>query len=132
MLKRVGLFGVRRRVNEIVDFINEVNEQDEQTEVDISPWIESVNGRFEGALALFGMAFRFISQNRQSNKALQRRVKQLEMGKRIDDESLGFCLEAVEGLDARLSLLEDALSLPEIKDEMSESNPDIQQKEPSE
>ena len=122
MLKRVGLFGVRRRVNEIVEFINEVNEQEE---VDISAFIDSVTERLDAALDLFGLVFRKIVSLRRKNKELARRVKVLEkqQTRELDDESLSLCLETVEGLDVRLSALEDHL-FGKVQDETHPDNPE--------
>ena len=119
MLKRVGLFGVRRRVNEIVEFINEVNEQEE---VDISAFIDSVTERLDAALDLFGLVFRKIVSLRRKNKELARRVKVLEK-QQFDDESLSLCLQTIEGVDARLSALEDHL-FGKVQDETHPDNPE--------
>lgn len=130
MLERVGLFGVRKRINQIVEFLNE-------SAIDIgTDWVETVEQKFDNMVHLFGMVFRGQAENLAKIKTLEARVESLEkwrtrrmaldlvrsMGKDVDDECLTHALEAVEGLDARLSTLEDALFPVEETEETSEEN----------
>ena len=112
MLKNVGLFGVRKRLNEIVDLLN----GDEL--FDIGEWVERTEGRIDNALTLFGEVFRSLAvvnhrldviEKQQKNRFAKELVR--KMGKKLDDEALTFALEAIEGLEARIDSLEEALSL---------------------
>ena len=129
MFKRVGIFGVRRRINQIVEFLN-----DSVVEVK-EDWASTVEGKFDGIAMLFGCAFRQQAENIERIKTLEARVRHLEkvnanrmaleivrkMGDKLDDECLSHALEAIEGLDARLTSLEDALSPPDETGETSET-----------
>jgi len=139
MFERVGLFGVRRRINQLVEFLNE-------SAIDIgTDWAESVESRFNGITMLFGDIFRRQADDAATIKTLELRLESLEkwrtrhmafqiarrMGDKLDDECLTHALEAVEGLDARLSSLEDALSPPDETGENSETNIPDSEEEPA-
>lgn len=128
MLKPVGLFGVRRRLNQIVNLLN--GEADDGVVlVDLPDWISKVNAKMEGALVLFGRIFR-------KSAAHERRLKQLEkwqikclalemvesMGDDINDECIGHMLETIEALEARIVSLEEQLLLRSETPETSESD----------
>lgn len=136
MLERVRLFGVRKRINQIVEFLNE-------SAIDIgTDWVETVEQKFDNMVGLFGIAFRGQADNLAKIKALESRVESLEkwrtkrlaielvrkMRNDVDDECLTHSLEAIEGLDARLTAIEDALFPPGDSETTSEENlPDTEE-----
>lgn len=97
MLQRVGLFGVRRRINQIVAYLN----GDSQL---------ARLGRIETTLdAVSSTVLRLENRVRYLEKGLikQKTFRMLDqMAQALDEEAITHALEAVEDLDRRVSALE--------------------------
>jgi len=112
MFKRIGLFGVRKRINQIIEYLNE-----EET-VDIGPLLETIGARLDNAVTLFGIAFRSISNVNERLDKLEKRNTRLaalltvrKMGSKIDSEAIVHAIEKIEELEERIVSLESAISL---------------------
>lgn len=118
MLKRVGLFGIRRHINQIVDFLNE---EVEEEVVDVTPIFDNINGRLENALWLFGVVFRYIAEVKEQIAKMKKRLDALDrrntnlaalqmirrMSNKVDSKALQHALEKIEELEARIVSLEN-------------------------
>lgn len=120
MLKPVGLFGVRKRLNQIVT------------------WVVKTDERLDNAVNLFRDVFRRICKIHDKAKENRRRVKSLEkwrikrmaisitdaMSDKINEECLQHALETIEALEARIVSLEEQLSPPDENPKTSETDND--------
>ena len=118
MLKRIRLFGVRKRINEIVDHLN-----DEEI-LDISPIFDSINERLDNAVWLFGTVFRYIAEVKERVAKMKKRLDVLDKrntqvsallfvrrrGAEMDSEMLIHALEKIEEMEERILSLESELS----------------------
>ncbi len=137
MLEHVGVFGVRGRLNEVIDFLNEHS-------VDVDEgWPKQVNEKFEGVRHIMGALAQIITENEVKLKVLEKRVNELETwkrrrlvldllksaGEKVNDESTEFILQTLEGLDARVTNLEDgfvaAFDTPNSEDEEEPSETSV-------
>jgi hypothetical protein len=126
MLKRVGLFGIRRRINEIIEFLNG-EEIDGFQLLDIGEWVEKANEKFEGGLLFFSDIFRKLAiidhrldqfDKWKANRMAAAMAEQI--GEDVNDETWQHALKTIEGLEARVVSLEEALLLRNETPELSE------------
>lgn len=128
MLKRIRFFGVRKRLNQVIDLLNG-GESEGLSALDLSEFYHTTEARLENAISLFADIFKSlvvvnhrldVIEKQQENRFTAEVLK--KMGKKLDDESLTFALETIEGLEARIDLLEEALLPRSEQGETSETH----------